>query len=218
MTDWLPNVSLPHAAVNWTKNFGALYTTDLHISSHLHGNRCCRSTQMTLVCWYMWRLSDKCEFLHCTRQCLNKHKRVRYTSLPSAIVKNSANFVLMYQRVSYALLPRLPVEVAKIRWVHTSSLFLSLSYLSLSPLFSLSLSLCSVFYSMVAFVLVPGLVGLLCTHVYACAAHALFHTLVFPLLFPFSLILQLQVHSQFPASCVSVFVPRTYTILATRIS
>ena len=73
---------------------------------------------------------------------------------------------------------------------------------------------CSVFYSMVAFVLVPGLVGLLCTHVHACAAHALFHTLVFPLLFPFSLILQLQVHSQFPASCVSVFVPRTYTIKA----
>ena len=69
---------------------------------------------------------------------------------------------------------------------------------------------CSVFYSMVAFVLVHGLVGLLCTH----AQHMLSSILLsFPLLFPFSLILQLQVHSPFPASCLSVFAPRTYTIV-----
>ena len=74
---------------------------------------------------------------------------------------------------------------------------------------------CSVFHSMVAFVLVTGLVGLLRN---ACAAHALFYALVFSPFPPLSLILQVQVHSQFPASCVSVFVPRTNTILATRIS
>ena len=69
---------------------------------------------------------------------------------------------------------------------------------------------CSVFYSMVAFVLVPGLVGLLRTN----AQHMLSSILLsFPLLFPFSLIFQLQVHSPFPASCMSVFVPRTYTII-----
>ena len=55
---------------------------DLHILFHLHGNQCCRSTHMTPECWCMWRLSDKCEFLHCTRQCLKTqrhehHRRAR---------------------------------------------------------------------------------------------------------------------------------------------
>ena len=72
---------------------------------------------------------------------------------------------------------------------------------------------CSVFYSTFALVLVPGLVSLLRTHAQLMLSSIL---LSFPLLSPLSLILQLQVQSQFPASCVSVFVPRTYTILATR--
>ena len=70
---------------------------------------------------------------------------------------------------------------------------------------------CSVFYSTFALVLVPGLVSLLRTHAQLMLSSIL-------LSFAFSLILQLQVQSQFSASCVSVFVPRTYTILATRIS
>ena len=71
---------------------------------------------------------------------------------------------------------------------------------------------CSVFYSMVAFVLMPGLVGLLRTHVHHMLSSILlsFHLLSPPP--PLSLILQLQVHSPFPESCVSVCVPRTYTI------
>ena len=68
---------------------------------------------------------------------------------------------------------------------------------------------CSVFYSMVAFVLVPGLVGLLRTHAQHMLSSILF---VFSPSFPPLSHLQLQVHSPFPASCVSVFVPRTYTI------
>ena len=85
-------------------------------------------------------------------------------------------------------------------------------FLSISPYIHLQIRReeCSVFYSMVAFVLVPGLVGLLRTH----AQHMLSSILLsFPLLSPLSLILQLQVHSHFPSSCVSVFIPRTYTIL-----
>ena len=53
---------------------------------------------------------------------------------------------------------------------------------------------CSVFYSTFALVLVPRLVSLLRN---ACAAHALFYALVFFPFSPLSLILQLQVHSQF---------------------
>ena len=61
---------------------------------------------------------------------------------------------------------------------------------------------CSVFYSTFALVLVPGLVSLLRTHAQLMLSSIL-------LSFPLSLILELQVQSQFPASCVSVCVPRT---------
>ena len=50
----------------------------LRTQFHLHGNQCCRSTHMTPECWYMWRLSDKCEFLHCTRQCLKTSTHVTH--------------------------------------------------------------------------------------------------------------------------------------------
>ena len=40
---------------------------------------------------------------------------------------------------------------------------------------------------------------------------SLLYSCLFSLSLSLSLILQLQVQSQFPASCVSVFVPRTYT-------
>ena len=65
--------------------------------------------------------------------------------------------------------------------------------------------ICSVFYSTFPLVLVPGLVSLLRTHAQLMLSSIL-------LSFALSLILQLQVHSPFPASCVSVCVPRTYTI------
>ena len=67
--------------------------------------------------------------------------------------------------------------------------------------------ICSVFYSTFALVLVPGLVSLLRTHAQLMLSSVLFS-------FSLSLILQLQVQSQFPASCVSVCMPRTDTILS----
>ena len=59
---------------------------DLHSFFHFHCNQYCRSTHMTPECWYIWRLSDKYEFLHCTRQCLKTHMYTNYSTKGRACV------------------------------------------------------------------------------------------------------------------------------------
>ena len=74
-----------------------------------------------------------------------------------------------------------------------------ISFLSISAYIHLQIrrEVCSVFYTMVAFVLVPRLVGVLW---HACAAHALFYTLVFSPSLPS--LSHLATTSAIPISCV----------------
>ena len=87
--------------------------------------------------------------------------------------------------------------------------FNSVAWLLMAARAKSQLKNCTVCYSRFSLVPVPGLVSRLRTH-----AQLMLSSI--PLTFPLSFILQLLVRSQFPASCVSACVPRTYTILATR--